>query len=246
MLADSAPGNLVLLSAGATPEASAGILAPVTAETAPRRAVRPRRRGLLVAGVLFLLLGVAGLTWSAWDLFRSPIVDPAVAAARASDLRQQWRAPAGEGRPRPGEAVALLRIPAFGDGFEQPVLAGTDPGALGEGVGWYDDTAAPGGVGNFAVAGHGGRGDPFSRMKELEVGDAIVVETRAAIYTYALTHDPGETTVLDTDTWVIQPVPGRPETKPVEALVTLTTGGDLFRSPRRTIAFGTLVNTQAK
>lgn len=218
----------------------------MTADHAPRRAAPPRGRGPLIAGALVLALGLAALGWVVWSLFWNPLVDPSASAARASELRERWDAPAAAGRPLPGEAVALLRIPAFGDGFEQPVLVGTDPEILSEGLGWYDGTAAPGEVGNFAVAGHGGTNGPFSRLRDLAPGDRIVVETREAIYTYALTGDPGETTVLDTDTWVIQPVPGRPEVKPTEALVTLTTGHDLFRSPRRSVAFGTLVNNQAK
>ena len=218
----------------------------MTAKTAPRRAARPRGRGPLIAGVLVLVLGLAGLTWAVWSLFWSPLVDPGVAAARASELRQRWDAPAGAARPLPGEAVALLRIPAFGDAFEQPVIVGTDPDALSEGLGWYAGTAAPGEIGNFAVAGHRGTSGPFARLHELRAGDEIVIETREALYTYALTSAPADTTVLDTDTWVIQPVPGRPEVKPTEALLTLTTGHDLFRSPRRTVAFGVLVNTRAK
>lgn len=238
------------MSAGAT--ASAGILTLVSTVTAPqgaaaRRAGR-RGRGLLVSGVLCLVLGLAGLTWSAWDLFWNPLVDPGVAAAQASGLREQWEEPAAEepARPIPGNAVALLRVPAFGDAFEQPVLAGTDQRTLKKGLGWYDGTAAPGAIGNFAVAGHRGTTGPFSRMHELNAGDRVIVETRDAIYTYALTNDPAEMTVLDTDTWVIQPVPGRPEVKPTEALLTLTTCNDLFRSPRRMIAFGSLVSTQTK
>lgn len=218
----------------------------MTAKTPPRRAARPRGRGFLIAGALLLVLGLAGLTWSVWFLFWNPLVDQRATAARASELRERWQAPAGTARPLPGEPVALLRIPAFGDDFEQPVLAGTDPDALGEGLGWYAGTAAPGETGNFAVAGHGGTNGPFARLHELGVGDQVVVETREALFTYALTNAPAETTVLDTDTWVIQPVPGRPEVKPTEALITLTTGHDLFRTPQRTVAFGTLVNTRAK
>ena len=75
---------------------------------------------------------------------------------------------------------------------------------------------------------------------------SVVVETRDAVYTYELTNNPAEMTVKDTDTWVIQPVPGQPEVRPTEALITLTTCQDLFRSPDRTIAFGKLVDTRSK
>ena len=228
---------------------------PMTADATPRRALADKRRGgrgLTIAGVVLLVVGLGALGWSSYDLFWNPLVDPHVAAAEASDLRQAWEvepaaSESGEpARPVPGAAVALLRIPKFGDAFEQPVLAGTDQPTLKKGLGWYDGTAAPGEVGNFAVAGHRGATGPFAPIMDLVAGDQVVVETRDAVYTYELTNNPAEMTVKDTDTWVIQPVPGQPEVRPTEALITLTTCQDLFRSPDRTIAFGKLVDTRSK
>ena len=228
----------------------------MSADVTPRRAAEPRPRrgwGLTVAGVVCLVLGLGALGWSSYDLFWNPLVDPQVAAAQASDLREEWAAAPAEAeeeaepaRPLPGDAVALLRIPKFGADYEQPVLAGTDQPTLKKGLGWYDGTAAPGAVGNFAVAGHRGSTGPFAPIMELVAGDQVVVETREAIFTYELTNNPAEMPVKDTDTWVIQPVPGKPEERPTEALLTLTTCQDLFRSPDRTIAFAKLVDTQQK
>ena len=224
-------------------------------ETAPRRALAeekraPRRVGLTVAGVLLLVLGLGALAWSSYDLFWNPLTDPRAAATVASDLREEWHAPAPapteSTRALPGDAVALLRIPKFGAELEQPVLAGTDQPTLKKGLGWYEGTAAPGQVGNFAVAGHRGLTGPFAPIMELAVGDQVIVETREALFTYELTNNPADMTVKDTDTWVIQPVPGKPEARPTEALITLTTCQDLFRSPDRTIAFGKLVATRSK
>ena len=115
----------------------------------------------------------------------------------------------------PGAAIGLLRIPAFGDKYEIPILNGTDLAILSKGVGHYSSTAQPGQIGNFAVAGHRvTHGQPFSRMLELGKGDKIIVETRQAVYTYVLDESPKQLTVKDTDTWVIDPVPGKPDTKP--------------------------------
>lgn len=206
-----------------------------------------------MAGVLCLVLGLGALGWSSYDLFWNPLVDPQVAATEASDLRQEWAAPAPAAgpagqpaRPVPGDAVALLRVPRFGADFEQPVLAGTDNATLKKGLGWYDGTAAPGEVGNFAVAGHRGTRGPFAPIMELRVGDQVIVETRTAVFTYELTNNPEDLTVKDTETWVLHPVPGKPEVRPSEALITLTTCQDLFRSPDRAIGFGRLVQTQTK
>ena len=58
-----------------------------------------------------------------------------------------------------------------------------------------------------------------------------MVETRDAVYTYVMDEPPKQLTVTDTDTWVIDPVPGKPDAKPTQALITLTTCQDLFHSP---------------
>ncbi|SDB79788.1 sortase A [Raineyella antarctica] len=144
----------------------------------------------------------------------------------------------------PGAAAAIMRVPAWGDGWVVPILDGTSEQVLAKGLGWYEGTAPPGQVGNFAVAGHVvTHGQPFRRLSSLPAGSTVLVETRDTIYTYAID---SSTVVKDSDTWVVQPVPGHPGEQPTDRLITLTTCADLFRSPDRYIAFGHLVNEQAK
>ena len=83
-------------------------------------------------------------------------------------------------------------------------------------------------------------------MLELDRGDKVIVETRDAIYTYVIDDPPRDLTVPDTETWVLDPVPGEPESKPTKALLTLTTCQDLFRSPDRSVGFGHLTSTKIK
>ena len=229
----------------------------MTADATPRRALPEkggrRGRGLTLAGVVLLLLGLGALGWSGYELFWKPSVDPAVTTSLTAELRQEWQAgPTASGkeaevaRPMPGEAVALLRVPKLGESFEHVVLAGTDGTSLDRGIGWYEGTSAPGEVGNFAVSGRGVVTGPLARITDLVASDQVLVETREAVYTYELTNNPAETIVKDTDTWVIQPVPGKPEVRPTESLITLTTSHDLIRTDARTVAFGTLVSTQDK
>lgn len=197
---------------------------------------------------MVLVLGLGGLAWAAYDLLWVPPVDPAVSAQQREALRQAWsdQTNALPDSARPGEPVALLRIPKFGDDVEYAILAGTDSDTLTKGVGWYVGTAEPGAIGNFAVAGHRGTKGPLAPLVDLKAGDAVIVETADATYTYAIDNDPAETTVQNTDTWVLQPVPGHPEVRATEATITLTTSRDLFGSDRRTIAFGNLVETVSK
>ena len=79
-----------------------------------------------------------------------------------------------------------------------------------------------------------------------EQGAKVIVETRDAVFTYELDDAANKLTIADTDVWVLDPVPGKPAQQPTQALITLTTCQDLFRSPDRSVAFGHLVETKKK
>jgi sortase A len=118
----------------------------------------------------------------------------------------------------PGTAIALLRVPRFGAVYEVPIVAGTELADLAHGVGHYYSTAAPGAVGNFAVAGHRvTHGQPFSRLLSLKKGYQVVVETRQAVFTYEMDTAPQDLTVKDTAGWVLDPVPGKPDATATQA-----------------------------
>lgn len=205
-----------------------------------------------VIGIVLLVAGLSCLGWVGYQYFGTNVVAEKAFVTERDQLRERWAekatsAPTSQPKAIPGEAIALLRIPAFGATYEIPILAGTELSVLSKGVGHYTSTADPGQIGNFAIAGHRvTHGQPFSRLMELNAGDKVVVETRQAIYTYVLDEPPRQLTVKDTDTWVIDPVPGKPDAKPSQALLTLTTCQDLFHSPDRSIGFGHLESTKNK
>ena len=168
--------------------------------------------------------------------------------------RDRGGRPSGRGEPsdpqprssfgHPGEAIGLLRIPAFGADYEIPILNGTDLSILSKGVGHYASTAAPGQIGNFALAGHRvTHGQPFARLLDLKRGDEVIVETREAIYTYVLDDSPRSLTVRDNDTWVIDPVPGQPDAKPTQPCHADPLPGPVPVGDR-SIGFGHLKSTQ--
>lgn len=212
-----------------------------------------RRRGgwLTVLGVLMLVTGMTFLGLYVWDAYLNPVMDTKAAQQRVDEVRKLW----GEGRTPsskiPDNAVALLRIPEFGDDVEVAVMTGTSEDALNAGVGWFDHTAAPGAIGNFAVAGHRGASGPFVQLLDLKPGARVVVETRKKIFIYALTSSAKDLTVDKSETWVIDPVPTPPGTEreapePTQALITLVTCRNFFHSPERSIAFGELIETVTK
>lgn len=220
---------------------------------ARRSKPRARRRPSIIGifGLLLILAGVGVLGWGAWQYWGTNITSKQAFEEEKASMRQQWEQPAeptADDAPQiPGDAIGLLRIPDFGDDYEVPILWGIDDPTLERGVGMYPTAVMPGEVGNFSLAGHRvTRGEPFRRLLELEVGAKIIVETRDAIYTYVLDTKPAELTVQDTESWVLDPVPGKPEQAPTQELITLTTCQDLFRSPDRSVAFGHLSSTQPK
>ncbi len=221
----------------------------------PRRPRRPVS-ALTVVGVLLLVAGLGCLGWVAWQYVGTNVTSEKAFHEETSQLRDKWSQPTeepagadgttakGESTPAviPGDAIALLRIPAFGSDYEVPILSGTDLSFLNRGVGHYTSTAEPGAIGNFAVAGHRvTHGQPFARLLELDAGDQIVVETRDAIYTYEMDGSPRNLTVNDTETWVLDPDPQQPGAEATRALMTLTTCQDLFHSPDRSVGFAHLV-----
>lgn len=239
--------------------------APAPAPAAGRRG-RGRPSVLTVLGVVLLVAGLAGLGWVGYQYVGTGVVARRSFDREAEGLRNQWSSPPAvpaptpaSGAPSPGSsgdttgtaavvpgtAFALLRVPRFGDAYEVPVVAGTDLRDLARGVGHYDGTAAPGEVGNFALAGHRvTHGEPFARLLELRKGDRVVVETRTAVFTYVMDTSPADLTVKEDAGWVLDPVPDQPGAAPSRALITLTTCQDLFRSPDRSVGFGHLESTR--
>ena len=69
--------------------------------------------------------------------------------------------------------LAVLRIPKID--LEVPVLAGIDELTLNRAVGHIDGTALPGDDGNVGIAGH--RDGFFRGLKDVEVGDHLILET---------------------------------------------------------------------
>ena len=219
-----------------------------------KRSPRRKRSPLTLLGIGLLVAGLACLGWVGFQYFGTNVVSERVFETETEQLRTKWQEqektdPKGRDGASviPGDAIALLRIPAFGDDYEIPILNGTDLTILSKGVGHYSSTAAPGQIGNFAIAGHRvTHGQPFAKMLTLKKGDEVIVETREAIYTYVIDDSPRRLTVKDGETWVLDPVPGEPDAKPTEALITLTTCQDLFRSADRSIGFGRLQSTKNK
>lgn len=199
---------------------------------------------------MLVLAGVGLLGWVGWQYFGTGITSNRTMDQLEQDLRDRWQTPAapqGKAEPETGTAITLLRIPKFGPDWEKPVVEGVGKDELSRGIGHYPQTALPGEPGNFALAGHRvTHGSPFRKLLDLTKGDQVIVETADAVYTYELDGSPKDLTVKPADTWVLDPVPGKPGASPTKPILTLTTCQDLFHSPDRSVAFAHLVKTERK
>jgi sortase A len=166
----------------------------------------------------------------------SPDVAPApiIATPRHDD-------PPVMAEPPHATTFATIQVPRWDGEPERPISQGTDRATVLDklGVGHYDGTAMPGGVGNFAIAGHRTTyAKPFNRIAELQVGDPLVIRTTDNVwYVYRVT---STEIVAPSDVDVIAPVPGDPTATPTERMITLTTCHPMFSARQRYIVHGVL------
>lgn len=98
--------------------------------------------------------------------------------------------------PADGDSIGVIEIPRIG--IAVVVVQGDSPDILKRAVGHIADTALPGNAGNVVLAGH--RDTFFRPLRDLRVGDAIVLKTRQGDFDYVV-----ESTfvVAPTDVWVL-------------------------------------------
>ncbi|WP_405614339.1 class E sortase [Streptomyces sp. NBC_00076] len=100
--------------------------------------------------------------------------------------------------PRRSQAYAILSIPRLH--LRVPVAEGVSKqNVLNKGyVGHYPSTQQPGQAGNFALAGHRNtHGEPFRYLNRLRSKDIVEVETKGAVYTYAVDKTLPQTSARD-------------------------------------------------
>ncbi|HEX3004393.1 MAG TPA: class E sortase [Angustibacter sp.] len=219
--------------------------------------MKPLRAAARGLGELMVTLGVVLLLFLAWQLWWTDLTASRVQNQLTHELQSSWQPPhpgatttAGptaapttpvEDPPlslRDGQAFALIHIPRFGKGYVRPVLQGVELPVLDRGVGHYPDSADPGAVGNFAVAGHRVTyAKPFNLIAELQPGDPIVVETRTAWFVYRVQR---HVIVTPDRVDVIAPVPENPKAEPTERMMTMTACHPMFSARERYVVFSRL------
>jgi sortase A len=203
------------------------------------------RAGIRVTGELMITFGLIVLLFAGYEVFGNSAKVQDEQNSLANELDQQWNdptvgpsGPANNAPAAPGSnLVGRLYIPKLDK--EWVVVNGVRPQDIRYAPGHYPDTALPGKVGNFSVAGHRIK-KIFWRIDELKPGDVIGVETRDSWFVYQVT---GQEIVKPSAVEVVAPVPDKPGVKPTKALLTLTTCNPKFNNYQRLIVHAQLVKT---
>ncbi|WP_441338444.1 class E sortase [Micromonospora sp. NBS 11-29] len=202
------------------------------------------------AGELLITFGMVVLLFAGYEIWGKSVIVDAHQNTLSGQLAQDWAADPTVApttgpsvKPKPpaeGKPVAGLYIPKLDKRWV--VVEGVSPDDIRYAPGHYPESALPGEVGNFSVAGHRIR-STFWRLDELTSDDAIVVETRTDWLVYRVYQ---QRIVKPSQVEVVAPVPGKPGKKATEKLLTLTTCNPKFDNYQRLIVHARLDHAQAK
>ncbi|MGQ4549273.1 class E sortase [Dermabacteraceae bacterium P13077] len=202
-----------------------------------------------VCGEIAITLGAILVLFVVWQMWWTDVVAEQEQSQIVADLGSKWgqQKPAPEtqtprhtdtpptiAKPKRYETWGLLHVPKFSRG---PIPIAEDVSLEHVlnviGAGHYPETALPGEIGNFSLAGHRTTyGKPFNEIALLEPGDEIIVETKDTFYVYTVASDE---IVKPNDVRVIAPVPGQIGAQPSERWLTLTACHPLYSARERYI-----------
>lgn len=188
-------------------------------------------------GQLLITLGLVVLLFAGFEVYGKGTQVSAAQGKLNNQLSDLWQ---GSGSPLPGGALARLYIPKLKDHWV--VVQGVSLDDIKHAPGHYPNSAMPGKVGNFAVAGHR---EPsiFWNLQDVQPGDQVIVETRTRWLTYTVTRN---ILVKPTDVAQVAPVPGHPHAKPTSKQLTLTTCNPKWDNYQRMIVHAKLSRNTSK
>jgi sortase A len=204
--------------------------------------VRTTIRG---TGELLITVGLVLLLFAAYEVWGKTAVVGAHQDNLSRQLAQDWGngpvvGPSGppdapaSGAPRTGGGIARLYIPRMHK--QWVVVQGVSRADIRYAPGHYPETAMPGNIGNFSVAGHRTPAI-FWDLDQLRNGDLIGVETREQWYVYRVVQ---VEIVSPHAVQVVAPWPNHPGERPTKAMITLTTCNPKLDNYQRLVVHGEL------
>jgi sortase A len=223
-------------------------------------------------GQTLITLGLVVLLFVVYEVWITNIFAAHAQAKVTKTLMKQWQKDDVLGLPPDkiqtvsvGSGLGVLYIPRLGRDYHFTIVEGHEiptDADLEKGPAHYKNTADPGQIGNFAVAGHRvGKGEPFLNLDKLRSGDAVIVETRGYWYVYRVLGEPagkspatvkqtvtttgnvqlpGREIVVPSAGQVLDPVPDHPGMQASERLMTMTTCHPKFTASHRMIVYAKL------
>ena len=196
-----------------------------------------------VTGWVFLLLGLLGAGFIAYQFFWTDHQAASASSQTIKQLEKHWArsSPSAVPEPAKGKAFAIIRIPRLGSNWQQPVIEGIDSPELARGVGHYPFTSMPGEIGNFAVAGHRvTHGHPFRELDRMEPGDLIGITMGQKVYVYRTV---ARHIVTPKSVEVLAPVPFELDAQPTVASMIISTCHPKFSARQRMVLVAQLQST---
>jgi sortase A len=208
------------------------------------------RTSATTLGEIMITFGLVLLLFAAYEIWGKAAIIADHQRDLEAQLDQEWQQPdptvspgAGEQPPQappPGGAVARLHIPRLSK--QWVVVEGVAMSDLKYAPGHYPNSAGPGRIGNFSVAGHRSPAI-FWDLDRMRVGDAIVVETRTSYYIYRVT---ANKIVKPSAVEVVAPVPGDPGATATQAFLTITTCNPKWDNYERLIVHAKMERRQPR
>ena len=212
--------------------------------------VRTVLRGI---GQTLITLGVVVLLFCVYELKVTGVYTSKQQDKLDHALLHEWTqppvAPTGPQGPSVpvatlGSGIARIYLPTLGRKQVHVVVEGVSHADLKKGPGHFPGTELPGQLGNMVISGHRTTyGAPFNRLDELDVGDAIVLETRTTFYTYTVQR---LFVVKPSAIGVTYHVPDHKGATPTQRLLTLTTCNPKYSAKTRLIVRAVLSSVLAK
>jgi sortase A len=196
-----------------------------------------RHRAMKALEIVLLAGGLSLAAWSGATLLEARYVNtlPLPPAAPATDIETSSAAAAAARRAPvvpPGSVVAKFEAPTVK--LSATVLEGSTDDVLSKAAGHLEETALPGAAGNVGIAGH--RDTTFRAVRNLKVGDPILLHTRKGTFEYRIT----KMFIVNPDAvWVLDQTD-----HPVLTLVTCYPFTYIGHAPKRYIIKADMVGTR--
>lgn len=144
----------------------------------------------------FVILGIGFISWAMFNIWSQSHYSASATNGKYLGPIAIITAP----QKLEGDNIGSLTIPALNQ--KLPIVQGTDEKELKKGVGHFDQSVLPGEEDNCVFSGH--RETAFSKIGNLKIGDQLIVEPSAGVFTYEVSgtrivHEDDKTVIVPTD-----------------------------------------------